>query len=94
MTKYAPYYTVLTNVSTKGDATLVKNDLIRIIHKNKTTQGKVARALEMDPCYFNKIVNGKNIPNLVLAMRIAQHFGICVEDVWFQVADKKKEVVK
>jgi len=45
-------------------------------------QNKLAAELEMNYNHFNRIVNGKVIPTLPVALKIAKHIGKHVDEIW------------
>ena len=45
-------------------------------------QEDVARAIEVTTATINQIENGKYIPNLMIAMRLARYFNIPVEQLF------------
>jgi putative transcriptional regulator len=61
---------------------VMKNNLKQLRSQKGLTQRELACLLKVTPSYLNKIENGKRIPNVLLAVRIAHILDCRVEDIF------------
>lgn len=59
------------------------NRLKEIRAERGITQAELAEILKISENYVNKIENGKRIPNVLLAIRMASALDCRVEDIFF-----------
>lgn len=60
----------------------MKNNLKQIREEQGLTQRKLAEALNITVSYLNKVENGKRMPNVLLAVRLAAVLDCKVEDIF------------
>ena len=51
-------------------------------HKLKKTQLELADAMHVRPATINSIENGRTVPNLRLAVRLARYFNVTVDQLF------------
>ena len=60
----------------------MKNRLKEVRLERELTQKELADLLQITPSYLNKIENGKRLPNVLLAVRLASILDCKVEDIF------------
>lgn len=60
----------------------VKTELKVILVKRNITQTELAEKIGLSYGAMNAIVNGKSVPNLTVALKIAGELNLLVEDIW------------
>lgn len=60
----------------------MKNNLKQIREEQGLTQRKLAETLNITVSYLNKVENGKRMPNVLLAVRLAAALDCKVEDIF------------
>ena len=56
-------------------------NLVWLMRHNNETQAEVAQAIQVDQSMISGYVNGKNVPMVKNLMRIAEHFGVSVDEL-------------
>jgi putative transcriptional regulator len=60
----------------------VNNDVRRLRLEQALSQAQLAEAMQVSRQTINSIENGRYIPSLPLAMALARHFGLPVEEIF------------
>lgn len=62
----------------------MKCNLYKYKHEQKWTQKWLAEKVGTNDRTISEIMNGKRVPTLQMAIRIAKVVGAPVEDIWFE----------
>lgn len=66
-----------------------RTKLIQLRHERKLKQQDVAEAVGVTTSFYGMIEVGTRTPKLGLAKKIADYFGVCVEDIFFEPGQQK-----
>lgn len=65
----------------------MKNRLEAIRKAHDITQEELAEVLEVSRQTISSVENGRYNPSIILAFKIARHFGISIEDIFIYEED-------
>jgi DNA-binding XRE family transcriptional regulator len=64
--------------------------LKRLLFEREMTNRELARKCDLDENGLGQIINGKRVPNLITAMKIARALEVNVEDLWGHLLEEKE----
>ncbi|MDU0153962.1 helix-turn-helix transcriptional regulator [Bacillus cabrialesii] len=67
----------------------MKTNLKNIIEKDGRSQKFIAAKVGISETAFSSLKNGKSIPSLPVAYKIAKLFGVAIEDIWYMEDPEK-----
>ncbi|NLA72531.1 MAG: helix-turn-helix transcriptional regulator [Clostridiales bacterium] len=67
----------------------MKNRLEEIRKKRGINQEELAAALEVSRQTISSLENGRYNPSIILAIKIARHFGMSVEEIFIYEEDEQ-----
>lgn len=75
------------NFPRKGDS--VKNRLEELRREKGIRQEELAAAMEVSRQTIGSLENGRYNPSLILAFKLAQYFGLTIEEIFIYQEEKK-----
>ncbi|WP_051931796.1 helix-turn-helix transcriptional regulator [Clostridium sp. KNHs214] len=67
---------------------MIKNNLKKIMKEKGIKQKYIANKIRVKDNYFSMIVNGKHIPSVEIALKLAKILNVSVEKIFYLDYDK------
>ena len=76
-----------------GGRHILKNRLEEIRKQRGVTQEELAAALEVSRQTIGSLENGRYNPSIILAFKIARHFGLSIEEIFVYEEERDNETI-
>lgn len=61
----------------------MKNNIKKVLKKIDLPQKVVAERIGVKPSYLNRVISGKTIPSIEMALEISHAIGVDVNNLWY-----------